>query len=231
MSAVVATASRSVYAAVRAVFRFFTNLLFQAQVQGVEHVPRQGAFLVVVNHLSLTDPALIMVYCPRQFVVFAADKWRRVPGIRHLVDAVGGIWVARGEADLSAIKQAVAMLRAGWALGMAPEGTRSKTQALQAGKSGAAYLASRTGVPIVPVALAGTERLSTNLRRLRRTPVRMVIGRPFRLPALARAHGEQLDRYTDEIMCRLAALLPPEYRGVYADHPRLRELLDAPDAA
>ncbi len=222
----ISKATPAVYALVRRVFQFLSWLLLRPVVIGLEHVPRDGAFVAVVNHLSIADPAVMYVHFPRQMIVFVADKWRRVFGIRQLVETVGVIWVARGEADLSAIKQALTALRAGQPLGMAPEGTRSRARSLQPGKVGAAYLADRAGVPILPVAISGTERLTENLRRLRRTPVRMVIGPPFRLPPNGRATGDVLAEYTDQVMCRIAALLPPEYRGVYADHPRLRELLE-----
>jgi 1-acyl-sn-glycerol-3-phosphate acyltransferase len=220
-------ASPGLYAAVKWMFQVGVGLLFRAEVSGLENVPAEGAFLAAVNHLGITDPAMIFVHFPRQMTIFAADKWRRVPVIRHIVETVGVIWVARGEADLSAIRQAVGALKGGWPLGIAPEGTRSPTRALQHGRTGAAYLADRAGVPILPVAIWGQERLRENLRRLHRTAVRMRVGRPFRLPADGRARGERLAVYSDQIMCRIAALLPPEYRGIYADHPVLLDLLAA----
>ncbi|MCS6909248.1 MAG: 1-acyl-sn-glycerol-3-phosphate acyltransferase [Anaerolineales bacterium] len=218
-------ASPAVYWFLRAIFRFLGWLLLRQEVHGLENIPVSGPFLVVVNHLGIADPPLIFMNVSRQMVVFAADKWKKVLGIRQLLEAAGVIWVARGEADLGAIKAALAVLRAGRPLGMAPEGTRSRTRALQRGKTGAAYLADRTGVPIVPIGISGSERLAENLRRLRRTPVRLVVGKPFHLPPHGRASGDLLEAYTTQIMCRIAALLPPEYRGVYADHPQLRELL------
>jgi 1-acyl-sn-glycerol-3-phosphate acyltransferase len=218
-------ASPAVYELLRGVFKFLEWLLIRPEVSGMENVPREGAFLVVTNHLGLADPPMVFIHFPRQMVMFVADKWKNVPGISHLANTVGSIWVARGEADLSAIKQAIGALKSGQPVGLAPEGTRSRTRALQKGKTGAAYLADRTNVAILPVAISGTERLRENLVRLRRTPVRLVVGEPFRLPPNGRAKGDLLEAYTDLIMCRLAALLPPEYRGVYADHPRLRELL------
>lgn len=220
-------ASPGVYRAMRRMFQLLVGALCRADVAGVENVPQTGAFLAVVNHLAITDPTLIMSYFPRQMTVFAADKWRKVFGIREIVETAGVIWVARGEADLSAIRQAVGTLKAGWPIGMAPEGTRSLTRALQPGKVGAAYLADRAGVPLLPVAIWGTERLPENVRRLRRTPVHMRVGRPFRLPGDGRARSRELEAYTDQIMCRIAALLPPEYRGVYADHPGLSAAAEA----
>jgi len=219
------SASPRVYWFLHRVFRCLGWLLLRQEVIGLENIPARGPFLVVVNHLGIADPPLIFINVRQQMTMFAADKWKKVPGIRQLAEAAGVIWVARGEADLGAIKAALAVLRSGRPLGMAPEGTRSRTRALQAGKTGAAYLADRTGVPIVPIGIAGSERLMENLRRLRRTPVRFMVGKPFHLPPNGRAKGEVLEAYTTLIMCHIAALLPPTYRGVYADHPLLRELL------
>jgi 1-acyl-sn-glycerol-3-phosphate acyltransferase len=120
-------------------------------------------------------------------------------------------------------------LKEGHVLVIAPEGTRSQTGALIEGRSGASYLAAQSGVPVIPVGIHGSEDqvVGANLRRLRRTTIIARVGKPFQLPPLKRGQREQaLQAYTDEIMCQIAALLPPEYRGVYADHPRLMEILD-----
>lgn len=226
MSHSLPNASPAVYWFLRSVFRFLGWLLLRQEVHGLENIPASGPFLIVVNHLGIADPPLVFMNVRRQMVMFAADKWKKVPGIRHLAEATGVIWVARGEADLSAIKSALAVLKAGRPLGMAPEGTRSPTRTLQRGKTGAAYLADRTGVPIVPIGISGSERLAENLRRLRRTSVRFVVGKPFHLPPNGHAKGDLLEAYTTQIMCRIAALLPPEYRGVYAEHPLLFELIN-----
>jgi 1-acyl-sn-glycerol-3-phosphate acyltransferase len=112
---------------------------------------------------------------------------------------------------------------------MAPEGTRSPTGALIEARPGASYLAARSGAPIVPVAVTGTEdkNVVAHLKRLRRVKVITRIGEPFTLPPLGRGDREvELKKDTDEIMCRIAAMLPLEYRGVYADHPRTLELLN-----
>jgi len=96
------------------------------------------------------------------------------------------------------------------------------------GKSGCAYLAQHSGAPIVPVAITGTEDLGRRLLRLRRPKVTLRVGRPFRLePLTAEARIDGLRQQADEVMCRLAALLPARYRGAYAEHPMLKQLLDA----
>jgi 1-acyl-sn-glycerol-3-phosphate acyltransferase len=111
---------------------------------------------------------------------------------------------------------------------MSPEGTRSPTGGLLEGRPGAAYLAAKSGLPVVPVAEYGGEdaKVIERLRRFRRMEIHIQVGEPFILPPLpARNREAVLQEYTDEIMCRIAALLPPAYHGVYADHPRLKELL------
>ncbi|MBP7691174.1 MAG: 1-acyl-sn-glycerol-3-phosphate acyltransferase [Anaerolineales bacterium] len=228
MTSSIQRATPPVYARMRRLFAAVVWLLLKPEVSGLENVPAEGGFLLVMNHLAMADPTLAFVYLPRQVMIFAADKWRSMWLIRWVVETIGVIWVARGEADRHAIRQALEVLRSGWVMGMAPEGTRSPTRALQAGKTGAAYLADRAGVPLVPVAVWGTEQLTSNVRRLRRTPVRMAVGPAFRLPTNGHAKTEDLAVQTDEIMCRIAALLPPQYRGVYAEHPRLTELLRPP---
>ncbi len=110
--------------------------------------------------------------------------------------------------------------------GLAPEGTRTKTGGLARGKSGVAYIAQQSGAPILPMAHFGTERVVQGWLRLRRPIVTVRMGPPFRLPPLpAGDRSLGLRQQTDLVMCHIAALLPPEYRGVYADHLELRRLL------
>jgi 1-acyl-sn-glycerol-3-phosphate acyltransferase len=117
---------------------------------------------------------------------------------------------------------------------IAPEGTRSKTEALQQGKMGAAFLASKGGYPVLPVALSGTEdrRIMENLKHFRRSKIRAVAGETFVIE-IPKGSGreEAMQQATDEIMCRIAVELPEKYRGVYAEHPRLQELLSIKNPA
>jgi 1-acyl-sn-glycerol-3-phosphate acyltransferase len=119
-------------------------------------------------------------------------------------------------------------MKSGGILVMAPEGTRSKTEAMAEGKPGVAYLAMKAGVPIVPIGLVGTEDrvILEHLKQFKKSKIRIIVGAPFILqPIKGRISDETLKQYTDEIMCRIGVLLPEKYRGVYADHPRLKELL------
>jgi len=200
---------------------WIAKLTWRFQVTGREHFPVGTPYLVVMNHLSVFDAPAVFLAMSERAVMFGADKWRRVPGIRHLLEAMGVIWVARGEADMDAMKASLTVLKNGGRLGVAPEGTRSPTGALIRGKPGAAFLADRARVPLVPVALWGTEDIIPCWKRLRRPRVTCVIGPAFTLPGTGRAKGPELDALTDLIMLTLAAMLPSKYRGVYKDHPRL----------
>jgi 1-acyl-sn-glycerol-3-phosphate acyltransferase len=152
----------------------------------------------------------------RQATTFAAIEHRSDPIGGWILDQLGVIWVRRGEADREAIKIALDELRSGTVMPMAIEGTRSRTGGLQPGKTGPAFLASRTHVPLVPGAIWGTEKIISNLKRLRRSDVHVRLGQPFHLPE-GRASTEQLEEYTDQVMLKIAAMLPPQYRGVYAE--------------
>jgi 1-acyl-sn-glycerol-3-phosphate acyltransferase len=119
-------------------------------------------------------------------------------------------------------------MEAGNALVIAPEGTRSRTGALIEGKPGVAYLAARSGFPVIPVAITGTEDkvIFGNVKRLRKSKVTLTGGKPFVIPPLPKENrDEALQKDTDEIMCQIACMLPERYRGVYAEHSRLKELL------
>jgi 1-acyl-sn-glycerol-3-phosphate acyltransferase len=139
------------------------------------------------------------------------------------------IWVDRFGADFRALREMLNRLQRGGVLAIAPEGTRSQNGALIEGRPGVSYLAAKAGVPILPVAATGTQDalVEEQLSRFRKTHITVRIGQPFILPPLqSQDRDAVLQGYTDEIMCRIAALLPPDYRGVYADHPRLKQLTE-----
>lgn len=216
----------------RWISRFLFTLLTDVKVIGYENIPRQGGILLATNHLSRIDPPLIYYLLERDDAsALVADSYRKNPLLRPLINAVGGIWINRGEADFNALRAARAHLQAGGLLGVAPEGTRSRTRALIPARSGIAYLADKADVPVQPAAIHGTETAFEQLFRLRRPQITVQFGEPFSLPPVDRRHREAcLQRNTDEIMCHIAAMLPPQYWGVYAGHPRLEALLADPEA-
>ena len=207
--------------------RLLFKWLFRVTVTGTEVLPTCGGYLLAVNHLSRLDPPLIFALIDRDDVTaLVAEKYQRYPFFRWIVETVDGIWINRGEADLSALRQARDFLRGGGVLGIAPEGTRSHTGALIRAKTGAAYLANKAGVPVIPVSISGTDGAIWRALLLQRPRIHVQIGTPVDLLPIERECREAtLQRNTDEIMCRIAAMLPERYRGVYADHPRLKELL------
>ncbi len=211
----------------RSILRVLFRLLTDLEVIGLEKVPLRGGYILATNHLSRLDPPLLFMLIERDDLnALVADKYKKYPFIPWLVNALKGIWINREEADFRALKEARQYLQAGGLLGIAPEGTRSRSKGLLPGKPGVAYLADKAKVPVIPVAINGTEGAMVKIFTLRRPKIRVVFGDPIQLPPLDREQWEeQLQRNTDEILCRIAALLPPQYRGVYADHPRLLELL------
>jgi 1-acyl-sn-glycerol-3-phosphate acyltransferase len=212
------------------IVRLFTRL----ELRGTENVPASGSYVLASNHLGRLDPILIYYFSGRRdIIMLVAEKYGKYRLIRWFVKQLDGIFVNRFEADFGAVREALTRLRKGGVLVLAPEGTRSQTGALIDGKPGVIYMAAKAGVPIIPVAITGTEdkQVVASLKRLRRPKVVARAGQAFTLPPLkagrsaGRDRDEALQEYTDEIMCQIGALLPPEYRGVYAEHARLKELL------
>ena len=218
-------ASDRFYALVKKIIGFMVALLWRADFAGAHNFPASGPYLVAINHLSAFDAPVTLLVVPGRARMFGADKWRSIPVWGWLIESMGVIWVNRGTADLDAMKAALNVLKHGGRICVAPEGTRSPTGVLIQGKPGLAYLADRAKVPIVPVAMWGTEKVAAAWKRLSRPKVNCVVGEPILLPSDGRAKGARLDEWTEYIMCRIAAMLPAEYRGVYADHPLLREML------
>ncbi len=204
------------------IIRGIIRLFGRVDAAGTENFPPTGPYIIAINHLHWMDIPALFIVLPHEVATFAAEKWERHWFVGSLLRLFGhAIFVQRGEADRKAIMQAIHWLKNGGVLGIAPEGTRSRSGVLQKGKPGTAYLASRAGVPIVPVVIWGQETFWRNVRRLRRPTIHIRVGKPFRLPGTPnRAKGEQLDAYTEQIMVTLARMLPESYRGVYADKVR-----------
>jgi len=214
-------------ALIRSIIRLLFRLLSRLDVLGLENIPPTGPGILAANHLGRLDSPLIFSLVERANITsLVADKYQNNFLLRPLVNAVHGIWINREQADFHALRRALEYIEGGGMLGIAPEGTRSRTGALMPAKTGVAYLAGRADVQVVPAGIWGTETAMAQLYRLRRPLIHIRFGKPFRLPPLE--HGDRsagLQKNTDEIMCQIAALLPPAYRGVYAEHPKLKEIL------
>ncbi len=211
--------------AYRRAFILFVKLCFAVyarkfEVVGRENAPAEGPLIVASNHLNNADPPVIALAFS-SFPTFMAKRemltWPILgPGFRIF----GAFPVRRGGADLSAIRGATEVVNEGKMLVMFPEGTRSRTGGLTKGHPGTALIALRTGAPIVPVALTGTERITWPwifIKPLSIKRITVTLGEPFTLPPVEKINGEAAAEATKVIMGKIAELLPPEYRGVYGD--------------
>jgi 1-acyl-sn-glycerol-3-phosphate acyltransferase len=218
------------YTTLRTIIRFIMSMIAEIEVHGIERQP-PGNFIIAANHLGRLDTAVLVCVIDREDIIMAiAEKYKNHPLFGPLGRSMNGIWLNRYEADYSALRQILSRMEQGGVLAIAPEGTRSKTEALQEGRMGVAFLAAKSGYPILPVALTGTEdrRVVENLKHFRRLKIVVRAGEVMEVH-IPPGKGRELAMRaaTDEIMCRIAAMLPEQYRGVYAEHPRFKELLEA----
>jgi 1-acyl-sn-glycerol-3-phosphate acyltransferase len=214
----------------RSLIRLVFRTLTRYQMSGLENVPKSGAFVLASNHLGLADSLIVFTGLNRwDLFLPMAEKWGEVPFLRWLGKYLNFLFVDRFNPDLPALRKMIRLMQAGHIMVITPEGTRSRTGGLIEAKPGVSYLAAKMGYPVIPVALTGSDDKNVfgNLKRFHRPRITATAGKPFSLPPLPdKDRDEFLKQSTDEIMCRIAALLPAENRGVYADHPRLKELLE-----
>jgi 1-acyl-sn-glycerol-3-phosphate acyltransferase len=216
-----------VFIALRQTLLLLCRVLLGLKVEGLERVPRKGPLLVVSNHLHNADPVILSIACPRPLHCMAKVELFRIPVIGRLIRLGGAFPVNRGKADRNAIRRAVAALDQGIAVGMFPEGTRSRSWHMEPALSGAGLVALMGKATIQPVAITGSELLPLNgvkgrRRRERAKPwnirpgIHMIFGEPFELPATTESGTRMTAEAATELMMRtIAALLPKEYRGVY----------------
>jgi 1-acyl-sn-glycerol-3-phosphate acyltransferase len=197
------------------------RLLFGARVAGVEHVPRDGPFIIVSNHCSNLDPPVIGWATGHQvgrIVHFMAKiEMRGWPIIGWLATQSAVYFVRRGEGDRAAQRFSLEALAAGRPIGIFPEGTRARDGHLKPGKSGAAFVAMRSGAPLLPVGIAGSHRIFPGRSRWpHATKIRIRIGTPFTLQHRpdGRLDRGELAAGTDRIMAEIAALLPPDQQPI-----------------
>lgn len=211
------------------IMKFLMGNLTHSTYIGIEDIPKEGGIIVATNHLSRIDAPLLLVNPGRPDVsALATTKYQRYPFFKWILDSAGTVWIDRERADFSAMRAGLEFLKKGGALGIAPEGTRSQVGALLEGKPGTVLLADKARVPIVPVGISGSEVMMHNLRHLRRSDITLHFGKPFYLPPMDRNdRAGWLKCCTDDIMCRIAVLLPPAYHGFYAGHPRIKELQES----
>ncbi|MHB1132388.1 MAG: lysophospholipid acyltransferase family protein [Chloroflexota bacterium] len=194
-----------------------TSVIMRREVVGLANVPATGPLLLISNHLSLADPPVLGSMFPRPIRFMAKEELFRTPIVSWVVRGYLAFPVRRGEADRQALQTTLRLLQQGEVVGIFPEGTRSRDGQLHPAHPGAALMASRAGAPILPVAIHGSELMFRWPRSAWRPCVRIVVGKPFTLPAAERGAARlTFAKQTNFMMQRIAELLPEQYRGAYA---------------
>jgi len=213
--------------------RWFIRLLARAiarvEVRGYEYIPPVKSYVIATNHIGILD-AIMAFYALDRWDMYipVAEKWEQNWFLNWLGRYFNFVFIDRFNPDIQAMRKLIRLMEEGNLLAISPEGTRSRVGSLIEAKPGVTYLATKLNCPILPVAITGTEDkvILGNVKRLRRSRITITAGPHFTLPPIPRQNrDEALKQSTDEIMCRIAVLLPEKYRGVYAEHPRLKELL------
>ena len=201
--------------------RLILVIVTTRDVHGLENIPKSGAVIFTCNHFSVGDPPILTGTFPRRVVWMAKQELFDFPVFGKLYSMGGFISVKRFEGDLRAVRRSQAALRRGHVLGMFPEGTRSGGR-LGRGELGTALIALRTGAPILPAAIWGTEHVKLPRSLFGRTHVHIRFGEPYRLPETPKVTKQQVAESTEQIMRHIADLLPVKYRGVYTEEPAPR---------
>jgi 1-acyl-sn-glycerol-3-phosphate acyltransferase len=203
---------------VKRLSKFVVRICIRLDTDGLENLPNQGPAIIVGNHLGDADLIIGFAISPSQNVeILAKSELYEIPILGTILDLYGVIWVHRGQPDRKALRAAIQALNIGRIIAIAPEGRESLTGSLEAGTGGAAYLALKAEVPIVPVTITGTENKQVfgNIKRFRRTNVSLTAGLPIRLASTA-SRRESVKAGTERIMKTLANQLPDSYRGNYS---------------
>jgi 1-acyl-sn-glycerol-3-phosphate acyltransferase len=195
------------------------RILCKVDGQQIDKVPMDGPLILIVNHVNFLEaPVLHCRLHPRRAIALAkVESWNN-PLLGWLFDQWGAIPIRRGETDIGALRRALGVLKEGGILAVAPEGTRSRHGCLQRGHPGIVTIALKSKAQLLPLVFYGGEAIGRNVRRLRRTPFRIIVGEPFHVePGGEKVSRDVRQRIADEIMYKMAALLPPAYRGEYAN--------------
>jgi 1-acyl-sn-glycerol-3-phosphate acyltransferase len=194
------------------IVRALAAFLAPWRLEGAENIPRSGGYILVANHINWKDPPWIEFALGRAIRYMGKQELFETPVVGFLLRAIGAFPVRRGEVDRRALQVALAVLAAGQPLGLFAEGHRSESGQLIRGRPGVAYVAQRSGAPIIPLAVSGTR--GARLGAFWRRDIVIRVGAPFRASDLD-AKSDDQQAVVDAIMRRVAVLMPPEQRGVY----------------
>ena len=198
--------------------KILVSLCLRLDKYGLENFPDQGPALIVGNHLGDADLIVGFANSPAENVeVIAKSELSEIPILGKLLDIYGVIWIHRGQPDRKALRSVLVGLNEGRMIAIAPEGRESLTGSMEEGTNGAAYIALKADVPIIPVTVTGTEnsQVYSNLKRFRKTDTSITVGEQFRLQKISNQR-ESVKTGTDTIMRILANQLPLSYRGEYS---------------
>lgn len=208
------------YYPARFLSQLWLTLFTHRQVKGRENIPRRGPLIVVANHVTAADPPVIAASLNRKVAFMAKAELFRSRFRGFFLRRMGSFPVRQGRLDLSALRMADRLLAQGHALAIFPEGRSSYNGKLQPPLPGSALIAARNGVPILPVAITGTEKIKRWtwwFLLFHRPRITVNIGHPFHLPpAGSRLTKADLAERAQIIMSHIAGLLPQEYQGDYA---------------
>ncbi len=216
---------RSIRAVLQRLAGLALALLTDLEIVGRENLPQGGPLLVVANHFSYIDPVAMVYLAPWPIEFVGGFQMPNAPSWATWIPKVWGYYpVYRGTGSRYALRAAEAVLAQDGVLGIFPE-AGSWATVLRPARPGAAYLATRTGAPILPMGFAGLVDVFPRLRQGRRAHVTLRIGQPFgpfHATGRGRARRQQVDEIGHEIMRHIAELIPPERRGHYSDDPAIR---------
>jgi 1-acyl-sn-glycerol-3-phosphate acyltransferase len=206
---------RPFYCVANIAMRTLLIALARWRVEGKSNVPRSGPLIVVANHLNNADPPLLGASIPREIRFMAKQELFNSPFSRFVMRAYGAFPVRRGELDRDAFRQALETLRKGQVVGMFPEGKRSLERQLQPIQPGTSFIAARSGAPVLPVGISGTDQVKGLGFILRRPRITVKIGKPFTVPYdKGKPTRSQLPQISDLIAERISELLPESYRNL-----------------
>jgi 1-acyl-sn-glycerol-3-phosphate acyltransferase len=183
----------------------------------VETLKNNKPLLVIFNHVNFLEIPILIVFNHPVYItgLAKAETWKN-PLLSFLFNTYKAVPIDRRGAFSESFKKVCLRIKSGFHMCVAPEGHRSKSGVLQHGKPGIIQLALEAGVPILPVAHHGGENIWKNLKRLRRTPFKFKVGRPFRIKLNEFPGHEKREEVLSEIMGQIARLLPRQFRGIYA---------------
>ena len=198
---------------IRSILLFIFFVASRVHLRGRYNIPKRGPYIIAANHLSWIDVPMVPAYIPGK-VVYMAKEEAFHSKVGWLVRFLGAFPVRRGEADRQALRAADDLLKKQKALVIFPEGTRSKTRTLAKAHAGLGMIALRSGAPVVPVAIWGSEDVFKKFG----AQVTICYGEPVVFkPKGAKVTREDIEATTEEVMHRIAAMLPERYRGVYGE--------------